>query len=139
MKYDIICFTETKTDDTDLMFIENIFDQLGYKIFSVNRAKLQRVRSGGIITAVKKSLLKYIKEVKNDCKFVQWLEVNKKLQNLDKNLIIGNVYIPPRSSVYSDIDMFDKLEWSLMEFGIDDNYFLLCEILTLTLEQELTF
>ena len=36
------------------------------------------------------------------------------------------VYLPPRSSLYSDTDLFNQLEDDILQSGIDNNNFLLC-------------
>ena len=51
IKYDIIGFPETKTDDADSIQIA------GYTLFMKNRRTITKVRSGGIILAVKDTVV----------------------------------------------------------------------------------
>ena len=45
-KYDIICFNETKTDDTDIEYLQIQFAELVFKLFVKNRSKMSVVKSG---------------------------------------------------------------------------------------------
>ena len=53
-------------------------------------------------------------------------KVSKRLSNFEQDLYIAAVYLPPRSSPYSNIDLFNQIEDDMLKFGIDDNLFLLC-------------
>ena len=61
---DILCFTETKTDNTDVIDIQ------GYIVLMKNRFDVAKVKSGGLILAVKENLIEYIDIITSDCKFV---------------------------------------------------------------------
>ncbi len=57
--YDILCFTETKLDDTDKELIEERFEDVGFKCVLKNRRKYSNIRSGGILIAYKYWLGKF--------------------------------------------------------------------------------
>ena len=67
-----------------------------------------------------------LKKKTTDCEISQWIKVSKTLSNFEQGLYIAAVYLPPRSSPYCNIDMFNQLEDDMLRFGIDDNLFLLC-------------
>lgn len=116
-EYDILSFTETKTDDTDSLQIP------GFVTYMKNRHKLSNIRSGGIIVAIKDNIAKHINVIDTDCKFIMWLKISKVLFNVDKDVICGVVYIPPEASKYSSNDSFMKIEQELFNFSKDSNYF----------------
>lgn len=68
-----------------------------------------RVRSGGIIVAIKDNIAKHINVIDTDCKFIMWLKISKVLFNVDKDVICGVVYIPPETSKYSSNDSFMEI------------------------------
>jgi len=45
---------------------------------------------------------------------------------LNKKITIGNVYIPPKNSIYSNIELFSVLEREITTRGTDDTYIILC-------------
>ncbi len=100
-KFDIVCFAETKCDDT--LTLSN------FEVIHKIRNKYKR-SSGGISIAVKKEIYKYVKVIHSSSDYVLWIKVNKKLIECENDLIIGSVYIPPENSPYSTIDAFTELE-----------------------------
>ena len=54
--YDVICFTETKCDDIDMINIKDRMENNGFDIVFKNRNKLSRFQSGGILMAIKRML-----------------------------------------------------------------------------------
>ena len=55
-KFDIVCFQETKIDDSDVLFMEEIFGSINFMISLNNRFKLNNFRSGGLAFAYKSSM-----------------------------------------------------------------------------------
>ena len=53
---DILCFCETKTDDTEVDMIKERFCTMGFETYIKNRQKLTMHKSGGMIMAVKSSI-----------------------------------------------------------------------------------
>ena len=107
--YDILCFTETKTDNTDVIDI-NI-------VFMKNRFDVAKVKSGGFILAVKENLIEYSDVITSDCKFVLRFKLSKKVVNLNSDILFGIVYIPPENTQYSSADCFTDIEQELMNFS----------------------
>ena len=113
--HDILCFTETKTDNVDCIEHEDF-------IFSAkNRSIFTHRRSGGIILGYKKSLARYIEVIPTSCKYVLWFKIHSSLLGLDDHLIVGIVYIPPAGSVYSSVEAFDELEAEFLNFDCEFN------------------
>ena len=54
--YDVICFTETKCDNVDMINIKDRMENNGFDIVSKNRNKLSRFKSGGILMGIKKNV-----------------------------------------------------------------------------------
>ena len=127
LNYDVICFTETKTNDHDKLLLETFFRGIGYKGIVNNRVQKSTCnrKSGGIVVAIKDLIAKHIQVLKTT-EVATWLEFSCVLTGSDKNIIVANIYIPPRQSRYSDIEMFTKLENDMYLFGLDENYFVLC-------------
>ena len=63
-RYDLLCFTETKTDDLDNVELND------YVFFSKNRNTCTRVRSGGIVVGIRETLSRYITPLETDCIYI---------------------------------------------------------------------
>lgn len=72
--FDVIGLTETKTDDADDILIP------GYVTFVKNQQTLSKTRSGGILVAVKDYVIKFVKIIRTDCKYVFWFTIDKSLR-----------------------------------------------------------
>ena len=121
-QYDVICMCESKTDEACQDLVSEKFKALGFDVCFKNRRQMSRLKSGGILIAVKASL--NFKFCKSKSKAVQWLIISDPLQ--EKDLVIGAVYIPPRGSPYSDIEMFSEVESELMDYDLDYHDVLIC-------------
>ena len=107
--HDILCFQETKTDDIDVLELEN------YEFVMKNRKKYGRVNSGGIVLAFRNYLKEHITIHETECKSVLWFELSKNVTNFDNNLIVGIIYIPPENSKYSSRELFTNIEMEMHE------------------------
>ena len=118
--FDIICLQETKTDDSSVVNIP------GLKFTMNNRNALSIKRSGGIGTLVSKKYLnqKYIEFVPIRSKAVLWCLIKKSFTGLEKDILFGNVYVPPITSDYSDLSLFDDLEEEIIMLNSDNNKFI---------------
>lgn len=123
--YEIICIQETKTDDTDILAIEEIFKEIGFYILMNNRFKLNNYRSGGLAFAYKFELHDFISILSNETCISQWFKLSTTFTGLDVNIVIGNVYIPPEGSKYSDKDNFETLTAQILDYSID-NHIIMC-------------
>ena len=124
-KYEIISFCETKTDDADTEFVNDILGDLGYSTFIQNRHRLTNWRSGGVLVAVRRKLCSYVKRVMCTANFTIVLILDKSLFNFDKNIIYITAYIPPASSRYSSIDLFTSLSNIILDYDTDDYFHML--------------
>lgn len=103
-KYDIIGLTETKTDDSDSISLP------GYVSFTKNRHTLSNVRSGGILVAIRESIVKYVHIIiilsKQTVNMLYGLKLTKLLLIRVKMYFFGACYIPPGGSKFSSNDCF---------------------------------
>ena len=108
--YDLVCFTESKIDNTDIISFP------GYTSFTQPRKQRFCRKSGGISVYSKITFSKYIKQIDTDSDYILWLEIDKKLMNLDENLILGTVYLPPENSNFYSDEEFLTMENEIMSF-----------------------
>ena len=99
--YDVICFTETKCDDVDMINIDIVFK---------DRNKLSRFKSGGILMVIKKNVDFKWKPIMSDFDSLLSVKVDKRSIGLDKELVLSCVYIPPSHSRYGNEEHFDELD-----------------------------
>ena len=126
VKYDILCFTESKINDVDNEKVKQHFDAAGYKVYFKNRSKMNRIRSGGIMIACKNEIAKYVKECNSPCNFVKWIRLSKELTGYNENLLLGTVYIPPRQSPFACDEVYERIEADLSNVVREDDLVLLC-------------
>ena len=53
--FDVICLCETKCDDTDIINVKGIMENIGFDIVFKNRSNLSRFKSGGLLIGTKKN------------------------------------------------------------------------------------
>ena len=116
--FDIIGLQETKTDSLDQLQLD------GYSLYFKHRSNSAR-RSGGIGVAIKDDLVDCVDLLKCDCDFVLWLKVDKVTLNIDNDLFIGIVYIPPEGSRFYKNDMFSKIEESILNMYCNSEHIML--------------
>ena len=114
--FDVLGLSETKTDDIDQIHIP------GFITFMKNRHKLSKVRSGGIILSAREDIVKHVKIIDTDCKYVLWFKIDKMFLNYDEDLICGIVYIPPEGSKFSSSESFIEFEQELISVVKDYKY-----------------
>lgn len=103
-RYDLLCFTETKTDDLDTIELDNNV------LFAKNRQVCARIRSGGIVVGCRENLSKCITPIETECKYVYWFRVKGELFDCENDVLFGFVYIPPQCSNYSSSEAFNEIE-----------------------------
>lgn len=113
--FDIICLSETKLSDIDIIDADNFMFK--YK----NRKKFNN-RSGGIALGYKMFLNEHIKVFETDCPFVLWFSVDKKLLKTSQNVIFGIIYVPPEGSKYGNDDAFSEIELEFQKFNRFSNF-----------------
>ena len=75
--------------------------------------------------AIRSELCRWVKIVNCTADFLIVLNIDKGLFNFEKNVIYITAYIPPTSSRYSTIDLFNCLSNIILNFDPDDHYHLL--------------
>ena len=80
-EYDILCLTETKTDNLDNIVLKD------FQLHIKNRHDVAFRRSGGILIAYKEKLAKSISIVETQSKFVQWFQFSGSCMNSSDNIL----------------------------------------------------
>ena len=115
--YDITLMCETKLDKADDEHIMSYITPLRLKAFFKHRKTLSNCRSGGLCIMFKEHMEKYIKIINSKCKLVQWLSISKLLTGTDKDVILGNTYIPPDRTRYQSLTPFQDLHDDMQKFS----------------------
>ncbi len=89
-KFDIVCLTETKLDELDCV---NLPD---YRLLRKDRKKKRRA-SGGVAILVKENIAHRIQILNTEVDDTLWFTVTN--IGLEKDVLFGLVYIPPRTSL----------------------------------------
>ena len=115
-QYDFITLVETWVSGKISVDIE------GYYCFNKSRKKAKKAKrySGGISVLVKKSLRKGVKLFSSKSNRFVWWKLDKHFFNLDEDIFVCSVYIPPANSKYfgqSEIDPHDELESDFIHYG----------------------
>ena len=98
-KYDIFCIQESWLTETQNLNVEN------YKLFRSDRVKKKKeIRgSGGVVILFKKHLEKGLSKIISKSTDILWMKFDKTFFNLDKDLYLGNCYIPQCNSEYTKL------------------------------------
>lgn len=125
--YDILCMCETKCDDVDMVNVREEMLNIGFDIVYKNRSELSRFKSGGIIIAIQNNNGLKWKCIKNNNETFISIRLYKSSTgyNLQRDLIISAVYIPPSHSKYASIEHFNELDNFLLQYNYD-NFHILC-------------
>lgn len=99
--------SETKLDQFDSV------NSNGFKFIFAIRERARR-KSGGVGVLIKNDLWPYIKVLDDKNENCLWFELN--VNTNCKKIIIGAVYLPLEGSPYSSIELFDKLEYDILNF-----------------------
>ena len=103
-KYDILCFTETKLDNTDVVSVP------GYNFLSQHRKQNYIRKSGGIGVLYKSELSSNVTMLETESDYIFWIRLDKSMFNIDNDLILGILYIPPAQSRFLNEDELFCLE-----------------------------
>ena len=115
--YDISLLCETKLDDADKELIEESVSDLKLKAFFKNRRKMTPWRSGGLCIIFSERIEKFLTPIESKCKLVQWIKIDKSLTGTDKDVMLGNTYIPPVTSGYRNETAYQDLQEELIKFN----------------------
>ena len=96
--HDIVSFSETWCQENDLPFV--LSELTDYTCELLNAVKLHKYgrAMGGIAVYIKKHIAKYIKRINVDFSHGIALKICKTYTNLDFDIILLCVYIPPEGS-----------------------------------------
>ena len=115
-KFDLICFTESKIDATDVISFS------GYNSISQPRKQKCRRKSGGISVYFKDYLSKHIRKLETESDYILWFELDKDFTHLEEKLIFGVVYVPPENSNFHNEDELALLESEITSFRSENKY-----------------
>ena len=118
-QFDLLCFTETKINQTDVISFP------GYDCIAQPRKQPFRRRSGGISIYFKDKFSRFISKIDTASDYVSWISIDKSLTQLDENLILGSVYIPPECSLFYNNEEMTTLENEISSFCGENKYVLL--------------
>ena len=121
---DILCLCECKTRAVEEEKVAKVLGNCGFTTYIKSRTNV-KAKSGGLVVAVKNKIAHKVKQRKCKEDFIQIFSLDKSLTNTDKDVVLLHVYIPPKNSLYSDIQMFDILEQVIITNNLDDNFILL--------------
>ena len=99
--YDIVCFSETKTDDLNNIELD------GYDLKMKNRGKFVHRKSGGLVLGYKKGLASKIKVFSTASKFDFWFRI---------------VDVPPENTRYSSNAAFAEIGAEYLIFSSKYDY-----------------
>ena len=112
--YDIVCLVESKLGFLDSFEIQN------FEILHLLNRKKAKSRSGGIAVLVKDTIFEHVKILNSSSENVLWFTVNNSL--FHELVLFGTIYIPPESSSYSNISIFDSIENDIISLNPENNH-----------------
>lgn len=124
--YDVVCLCETRCDDVDMSIVGETMENLGFVVVFKNRHEVSRYKSGGLVIAIKKNAPFKWKQIKHTYETLLSIRLDHIYLNLENDLIITAVYIPPSNSRYANKDHFDELDNLLLNYTNTDYFHLLC-------------
>lgn len=83
---------------------------------------------------VKDDIVKYVKIINTDCRYVLWFKLSKVILNTKDDLLCGGIYIPSKGSKYSSLDCFSDIDQELLSITKDkENIWLVILLLELAI------
>ena len=116
-KYDFISLIETWLPEGFNINIPGFFSMSKYR---KKKTKKARRHSGGITVSVKNSLGKGIKFSSSKSDRFLWWKLDKAFFNLNDDVYICTVYIPPSNSSHHNQSLeylFDELQYDIMKYS----------------------
>lgn len=126
LNYDIMCLTETKTDDVDIPELSRKFDKIGFQLFASNRRKITNWRSRGVILVVHKNIIRKCTHIALSSDLGVCVKLHCKLLNYDKDVLLFAIYIPPFNTRYSSATLFDELAQVILHNNSENNHVVIC-------------
>ena len=115
--YDINLISETKLDAADEDHIIEVITTMRLKAFFKHRTLVTPFKSGGLCIIYKQTIAKYIKHIITNSNLVQWMLISKVLVGTDKDLMVGNTYIPPHKTRYHNLTPYVDLQKEFDKFS----------------------
>jgi len=117
--YDIICLSETKLDECDILNVHVI----GYKFFAKNRKS--RRKSGGVGIFVKNTLMQSKLFTLSECNLSNMMVFHLHEKLCGFSIVGCAIYVEPENSPYSQKDVFECIENVLINFSGNNEIMLL--------------
>ena len=114
--FDILCLSETKLLDTDVISCEE------YTFFSHPRKQKFYRRSGGIGFLVRNRIANFVTVVESKSEYIAWLRVSKQYLGTEQDMMIATIYIPPQQSRFFNDDEFDLFEQEIASVRSNFDY-----------------
>ncbi len=73
-------------------------------------------RSGGIGVYIKDDILGSTTVLHNTCEYIIWLTIKHDILNLDSDILLGAIYLPPTGSRYLDEDQMILLDEEIAQY-----------------------
>ncbi|CAG2212781.1 unnamed protein product [Mytilus edulis] len=70
-----------------------------------------------LLLLINSSYIQYLRFLKSDSEFVQWIEISNQISSLDQHTLFGCTYVPPEFSKYSSDESFIEIEEELLKFS----------------------
>ena len=93
-----------------------------------NRSVNYKRKSGGIGLYVMDSLAPFVDVVPNSSEYVLWVSIDKTFLQLEQNLLLGTLYVPPDNSRFFTDHQFTLLEMKFLKNVVKTNMYILLEI-----------
>ena len=106
--FDIICLLEVKLDQNDVGVLEKELNN--FTIFSNIEEEYKVNPRGGIMILVKNYLCENVTLLSKLNNIACTVQINSKILQMEENVLLSAIYIPPINSVYSKNDDFELLE-----------------------------
>lgn len=110
---------ESKLDDDSVQIN-------GFTVFTNNRKRITRYRSGGIAIIIRNSILSHIEILKNESKLISWIKISKNLLISNEDVYFGAIYKPPYRSKYAHEDPYLEIQLEIDRVCSDRKNILLC-------------
>ena len=76
---------------------------------------------------VRHTLAKYVDTIDSSSEYIGWIKISKTAHKLDKDILIGAVYVPPQQSRFFIEDEFELFEQEISSACSIDYYVLLTD------------
>ena len=121
--FDIICLLEVKLDQNDVGVLEKELND--FKIFTNIEDEYKVNPRGGIMILVKNYLSENVTLIPKINNLTCTVQINSKILEMEENVLLSAIYIPPINSLYSKNDDFELLEEYINNLQLSNNNIIL--------------